>query len=214
MTWMELVADCAWPFVTLVAVLRPAKPVSSWFQQRPLKTLAASFGPAQLNMEWDSQIAHVLGVLPASSEPRTSDQSPLEPSGNRVLPPPPTAVSLRFREQAKNDPTGAIIEAWGLIQSELIRGFGIAVFGEDASMVPPLPSDVMFADATRLFGLAPWLQSVLKTLHNLRKLAVSRQGVSSEQAFEFLALTDIALNELRRVERPHSLSVPPTADAG
>ncbi|MBF6471653.1 hypothetical protein IU428_07395 [Nocardia abscessus] len=83
----------------------------------------------------------------------------------------------------------------------------------DASLVPPLPTDEMFDEAVRVFGLAPWLPAVVKTLHNLRRLAVSQKGVSSDQAFEFLALTDIALNELRRVEPPHTHTLPVEADA-
>lgn len=198
MNWLQLVSSSEWPVVAVGALFMFRKNLHTWFEKRPDKVKAGMF-----EAEWNSVVDEAVGELASYPAPSKDNKlTPLEPGKNPVAGQndiPTGSLLLRFRDITQTAPIGAIIEGWVLIELELRR-----LFQGDSR----LGANTMIK-ALSMYEVVPeWTVASLRQLMKLRNLAVHAiEPITPLQAFEFLALADPVLYELRRVEK---LPDPPT----
>ncbi len=202
---MELVAAAMWPTVALVAVFAFRGPVSRIFQ-RPPSELELNAGPVGGRVIWDTAVDEALETLDGSEEtaPARVESDAEGRANNFPESPPPAALPLRLRAAARLAPAGAIAEAWMIVDSEVDK-FAAEWTAESLSDERrSVRRRISLESAIAGKKLAEWTPLMLKSLRELRNIAVHQRSVTSDEAFEFLSMADLVVNELRRAADPQS----------
>ncbi|WP_280410192.1 hypothetical protein [Nocardia brasiliensis] len=191
MDWLSFVSSLVWPGVAVTALLMFRRNLNHWFSQRPDRIKA---GP--LEAEWKNNADRVAEELEAgrsglSSADGGDGRSTEEPA-------PPEPLSLQLRDRAREVPVLAVLEAWVLVEHELIQVM------EERGVAFPIvrgrrpPVQVMVEIAVSEGKLPEWIPPTVESMRKLRNTAAHAASLTSAEAFEFLGLADLVLGELRR----------------
>ncbi|MEU2092292.1 hypothetical protein [Nocardia beijingensis] len=192
MDWLSFVSSLVWPGVALTALVMFRKNLNFWFSQRPDKIKA---GP--LEAEWRTYADRAAEELESGRDslPPAVDGNQAGANDDR-----PTAepLTLQLREHARDLPALAVLEGWAIVESELTRVLqerGIALIRWGNRF--PSHRELIQA-AVQEEQLPQWIVPTLNSMRELRNIAAHASALSSGQAFEFLALADLVLGELKR----------------
>ncbi|MBF6144208.1 hypothetical protein [Nocardia nova] len=198
MDWLSFVSSLVWPLIVVFVLLFFGRNLKAWLGERPKKLKVGSF----LEVEWNETVKSVVksiekaGKSDAVALEKASDGSKTSAAALRGSV-PVEPLTLRLRDVAKASPDEAVNDAWNEVdrQLELVAAeYGWKNFEGES----PAPSELVI-EAVEVHYLPEWFGKTYGAMRKLRNMAVYVGGLTPDQAYEFLALADLLVSELRRL---------------
>ncbi|MFE2994167.1 hypothetical protein ACFXG4_04035 [Nocardia sp. NPDC059246] len=207
MEWLSFAKALIWPAVTVFALCYFGRELKSWFKRQPKKLSVSKF----LEVEWEKAVEEAVKPIQqadkeAAVEEGTAtanDGSPAVSAPSLLGTVPVEPMTLRLRDQVNKDPDGAVILAWGEVQSELEDIAADWDFRDSEDH--PLPPKTIVTYAVQGRQLPEWFGSTYAAMQKLQRIAVYTGGLTESHAYEFLSLADLLVSELRRRFKWHQL---------
>ncbi|MEV5652940.1 hypothetical protein AB0L57_32215 [Nocardia sp. NPDC052254] len=202
MDWLSFVSSAFWPVAAVFALLLFRGDLKTWVKTLPKRLKA---GPVEV--EWDQAVGKAVEAIEdARMREIPTETSPEEPPAEtnaevdlrRSIPVEP--LTLMLRDLANTMPDEAVVSAWRQLEMQL-RRVGREWGMSDGSGRSITPRQIVKV-ALDTNALPEWFGETFQAMQKLRDIAVHVGGITSRQAYEFLALSDLLLGELRRLEHP------------
>ncbi|OXR46704.1 hypothetical protein B7C42_01679 [Nocardia cerradoensis] len=185
---LSFVSSLVWPGVAVTGLVMFRKNLNRWMEERPQELKVAGV----LEAKWREQADRVVEETAAAREGELPEGSDADWPGGRM------PLALKLLDKVREVPVLAILEGWGEVEEELEK----ALVAWDPTTVRNRDGKPNLAQlirrATTANELPGWVEHNYNAMRKLRNLAAHSMAVDPSQAFEFLSLADLVMNELRR----------------
>ncbi|MGW4125886.1 hypothetical protein [Nocardia sp. NPDC004711] len=198
MDWPSFLSLLGWQLIVVFVLLYFGRNLKVWLAERPKRLEVGSF----LKVEWNETVKSVVKSIEKANRAEVaalekSSDSSQAPAPALLRPAPLEPLTLRLQDLVKTSPDQAIDNAWYEVDRQLeviAKEYGWKNFEGET----PAPLELV-TEAVAVHYLPEWFGKTYGSMRKLRNMAVHVGGVTSDQAYEFLALADLLISELRRL---------------